>query len=179
LIAKAGFLTPHTLITNDPEAVLEFWHRHGRIIYKSISSERSIVKEFTARDIERLDAVRLCPVQFQELLQGDDLRVHVVGDKVFATIISTPATDYRYADAQVGEPACFAATTVGPEVAQQCVGLASSLGLAVAGIDFKVSSGQLTCLEVNPSPVFTYFEARTRQGIAKAIAEYLWEAGRF
>src|SRR5262245_25653479 len=47
LIQAAGFATPPTLITNDPKAVHAFRREHGRLIYKSISSVRSIVREFT------------------------------------------------------------------------------------------------------------------------------------
>ena len=37
-----------TLVTNDPEAVREFRSRHGRVVFKSISGIRSIVREVDA-----------------------------------------------------------------------------------------------------------------------------------
>ena len=46
MIVGAGFLTPPTLITNDPQRVRDFHGEHGRIIYKSCSSVRSIVQEW-------------------------------------------------------------------------------------------------------------------------------------
>lgn len=44
LIRQAGFQVPETLVTNDPELVHDFRARHGLLVYKSISSVRSIVQ---------------------------------------------------------------------------------------------------------------------------------------
>jgi hypothetical protein len=174
LIVAAGFATPATLVTNDPDAVCAFAAEHGRVIFKSISSERSIVKELTDAEMERLEAIRWCPVQFQQRIEGDDMRVHTVGERVFATRMRTAATDYRYASRQVGRGAEFEPAELDDEVAERCVALGRSLGLEVAGIDFKAPpDGPLVCLEVNPSPVFSYYEANTGQPIAAAVAELL------
>src|SRR5439155_2993509 len=43
IIKDCGFAVPDTLVTTDPEAVLEFWNRHHNVVYKSISTRRSIV----------------------------------------------------------------------------------------------------------------------------------------
>src|SRR6185295_12859553 len=83
LIAAHGFLPPPTLITNDPEAVLAFREQHGRIIYKSVSGVRSIVRTVEDADLERLDRIRWCPVQFQAALDGVNIRVHVVDSRAY------------------------------------------------------------------------------------------------
>src|SRR5262252_6328344 len=44
LIRQHRFSIPETLTTNKPELVHEFHARHGRVVYKSISGVRSIVK---------------------------------------------------------------------------------------------------------------------------------------
>ena len=44
-LESLGFKTPRTLITTDPEAALQFWRRHGTVIYKSVSGVRSIVSD--------------------------------------------------------------------------------------------------------------------------------------
>ena len=100
LIRRFGFEVPETLITNDPELVKAFRARHQRIIYKSISGVRSIVQTFNDGDMDRLESIRWCPTQFQAFVDGTNVRVHTVGQKVFATAISTDATDYRYAHRQ-------------------------------------------------------------------------------
>lgn len=174
LIVHEGFEVPETLITNDPELVHAFRAAHGRIIYKSISGVRSIVQTFQDGDLERLDLIRWCPVQFQAYVEGTDVRVHVVGQEVFATEITSNATDYRYASQQTGAPAELKETRLSPEVAKKCVRLAQALGLAFAGVDLRLTPDRrVFCFEVNPCPGFSYYEANTGQPIARAVARYL------
>ena len=173
LIAQHGFLVPDTLITNDPDEVLAFQRQHGTIIYKSISAVRSIVQTLTEADLPRLDHIGWCPVQFQALVPGHDIRVHVVGDAVHATEIVSDCIDYRYAR-KLGGSAELRAITLPPEIAARCVALAAGLALPFSGIDLKrTPAGEYYCFEVNPSPAFSYFEANTGQPIARAVAEYL------
>jgi hypothetical protein len=174
LIRRYGFYVPETLITNDPEQVLAFRQRHKRIIYKSISGVRSIVQTFEDADMARFPSLRWCPTQFQQYVDGYDVRVHVIGTKVFATKINSNATDYRYARSQAGEAAELTAMELPDNVAQGCIDLAAGLELAFAGIDLKFApEGQVYCFEVNPSPGYSYFEANSGQPIAQAVADYL------
>ena len=89
LIAAHGLRVPPTLITNVPEEVLAFRRAYGKIVYKSLSSVRSIVKLFEDDDLARLERIAWCPVQFQAALEGTNIRVHVVDDIVFATEIES------------------------------------------------------------------------------------------
>ena len=177
LIRDQGFLVPETLITNDPELVREFRSRHGRIIYKSISSVRSIVQTLEDADDERLENLRWCPAQFQAFVQGTNIRVHTVGGEVFATAACTDATDYRYAARQTGESADLREAELDPELAERCVRLAKSLGLDFAGIDLKVTpDDEVYCFEVNPCPAFSYYEGNAGQPISDGLARYLMAA---
>jgi glutathione synthase/RimK-type ligase-like ATP-grasp enzyme len=100
--------------------------------------------------------------------------VHTVGGEVFATAITSTATDYRYAQRQTGEAATMDACDLSAELAARCVALAAALGLDLAGIDLRLTpGGQAYCFEVNPSPVYSYYEAHTGQPMATAIARYL------
>jgi hypothetical protein len=174
LIREHGFAVPETLITNDPDRVIAFRDQHGPLIYKSISSERSIVNRLNEHDFTRLQRIRWCPVQFQAFISGPNLRVHTVGQQVYATMINTQAVDYRYATQQTGTPATFMPYDPDDELAERCVRLAATLGLEVAGLDLKLATdGRIICLEVNPSPVFSYYELHTSQPIADAIARLL------
>ena len=174
LISQFGFEVPETLITNDPDLVRAFRARHQKIIYKSISGVRSIVQTFSDEDLDRLEHIRWCPTQFQAFVEGTNVRVHTVGEKVFPTAIRTDATDYRYAQRQAGDYAELREVELSDELAEMCVRLAEGLGLAFAGIDLKVTpDNRVYCFEVNPSPAFSYYEANTGQPIARAVAEYL------
>ena len=87
LIGEAGFLVPETLVTSNEAEAREFWQRHERVVYKSVSGVRSIVQELDEHAATRLGQVGLLPVQFQEFVPGVDIRVHVVGDRAFAAEI--------------------------------------------------------------------------------------------
>lgn len=173
LITRYGFKTPVTLITNNPEEVQQFQRQYQKIIYKSISGIRSIVQELTPSDLVRLDQIRWCPTQFQAYVAGINVRVHVIGEQVFATKINSQATDYRYAHSQ-GYEAELEAVELDGDLAQQCINLAQDLDLPFAGIDLNITpDDEVYCFEVNPSPGFSYFEQNTGQPIALAVARYL------
>jgi hypothetical protein len=173
VIRGYGLAVPETLITNDPASVRAFIAEHGRVIYKSASGVRSIVREMNPVDFERLDRVRDCPTMFQRLIDGTNVRVHVVGTRVFATEIDCDVVDYRYAGRDAAS-AHLRATTLSTSIEQRCVALASTLGLPFAGIDLMLGrDGRTYCFEVNPSPGFSYFQDATGQPIAEAVALYL------
>ncbi|MFI5898343.1 hypothetical protein ACIA5D_50540 [Actinoplanes sp. NPDC051513] len=176
LIQDAGFAVPETLVTNDPDLVRDFAARHPRLIYKSISAVRSVVSELAAADLDRLDAILWCPAQFQEYVNGFDIRVHVVGEQTFATRIDSEAIDYRYA-ARQGGVASFSAFRIDDDLACRCVALTARLGLSVSGVDLRLADdGEVFCFEVNPSPAFGYYEQRTGQEMSRSVA-YLLACG--
>ncbi|MDI3467836.1 MAG: hypothetical protein OJF50_006657 [Nitrospira sp.] len=173
LIRQHGFAVPDTIVTNEPDLVMKFHAEHKRTIYKSISGVRSIVQTLEEKDLARLDQIRWCPTQFQEFIEGTNVRVHVIGSEVFATSITTDATDYRYAQ-RAGKEAVLKAIELPAELSEKCVGLANALGLAFAGIDLKMTpANEAYCFEVNPSPAFSYYQSHTGQNIARAVARYL------
>ena len=172
-IQAAGFDVPATLVTTDPNAVREFWAEHTEVIYKSLSGVRSVVAKLEARHDQRLERVRWCPTQFQQYIQGPDYRVHVVGDRVFACEIRSPATDYRYASQQ-GLGIEIRPYQLPPDVSDRCRALSRSLGLNVTGVDLRHDpEGRWYCFEVNPSPAFSYYQAASNLPIDEAIADFL------
>jgi hypothetical protein len=178
IIREAGFGIPETLITNDPSTARAFiegaWEAGGNVIYKSISGVRSIVQMVQPGDFARLDRIRWCPTQFQRHVRGTDVRVHVVGHSVFAVAIDSAATDYRYAARQSGVDATLSPTELDRAAAAKCVALAERLRLPLAGIDLRQTpEGDHVCFEVNPSPAYSFYQDRTGQPIATAIARYL------
>lgn len=172
-IARCGFEIPATLVTSDPEAARAFRAEHGRVIYKSTSAARSIVRELDDASAGDLERVRDLPTQFQAYVPGDDVRVHVVGERVFATRIRCSGTDYRYA-AREGAPPELETFELPGEVEARCRALSRELDLALCGIDLRCTpEGAWTCFEANPSPAYTYYEDHTGQPIAEAIALHL------
>lgn len=168
LIRKAGFATPQTLITSNPDEVFSFLEKYKKIIYKSISAARSIVKIFDSDDLPRLSEIKNLPVQFQQYIPGNDYRVHIVGDDFFVAKITSNDDDYRYGKALVEN------SNLPYNIIERCFALSFDLGLPVCGIDLRVTpEGDCYCFEVNPSPGYSYYEAMTGQPISNAIGELL------
>jgi hypothetical protein len=168
IIKKAGFKTPHTILTNNRQFILDFKNMHNEIIYKSTSSIRSIAKKLDPYKEREFDKLICCPTQFQEYVEGVNCRVHIVGEKVFATKIISDAADYRYAIAKQ-EPFDLPLS-----IYQKSLLLSKMLKLPLCGIDFKITPERdWICFEVNPSPAYSYYEQATGQKISSAIADLL------
>lgn len=168
-LIREYFDTPASLATTDPDAARAFCDAHGDVIYKSLSSVRSIVKRLDSKRVEALGDIRNCPTLFQQYVAGTDYRVHVIADLALATMVGSDADDYRY-----DRSAERIAVELPEGVRSRCVALSRSLGLAFAGIDLRRSvRGTWVCFEVNPSPAYPYFEQPGRADIAEAVADLL------
>jgi glutathione synthase/RimK-type ligase-like ATP-grasp enzyme len=173
-ITRTCLKTPPTLVTNDPALVKDFAARHHATVYKSISSVRSIVRELNPA-VKDLSTVRALPTQFQARIPGDDVRVHVVGSRIFPTRICTKAVDYRYATRD-HESRDMTPTQLPQQIEEACFALSKMLELSMCGIDLKVTpQGHWYCFEVNPSPAYSFFEENTGQRISTAIVQTLQE----
>jgi hypothetical protein len=173
LIAAAGFKIPPTCVTSNPDSVMKFQKKHGRLIFKSISSVRSIVKELDTSRSKTLQRIKYLPTQFQEKLNGENIRVHVVGDVLFATKIESPVIDYRYAGRENKE--CNLVPFELPKaIEKRCFMVSEKLNLPLCGIDlFRTAKDEYYCFEVNPSPGYSYYQQSTEQDIATAMVKWL------
>ncbi|MEJ7809755.1 MAG: hypothetical protein WKG32_04985 [Gemmatimonadaceae bacterium] len=172
-IRSVGFAVPDTVITTSPDAAREFVARHGSVIYKSVSGVRSIVGELREVDTARLSEVRWCPTQLQERIAGIDVRVHVVGEELFACEVRCEAVDYRYAH-RTGHRVTLSRCQLPDDCAERCIALARATRLPLAGIDLRrTEEGAWYCFEINPSPGFTYYQHATGAPIDAAIAKLL------
>jgi len=174
-IADAGLSVPPTLVTTDPCKAQEFLAQHKRLVYKSISGIRSIVSTLGEQDMGRLERVATGPVQLQRWIEGIDVRVHVVGEKCFATAIESRADDYRYGD---GQHVSVVATEIDDDLARSLAQLTASMGLLFAGVDLRLTpQDEWICFEINPSPGFTFYEDATGQRITAAVTDLLLSQG--
>lgn len=173
LIQRAGLRVPPTLVTTDPAAARAFQDQYGDVIYKSASGTRSIVRRLSDSQQARLPLLRHGPAQFQAFVPGRNVRVHTVGDEIFATAIETDAVDYRYAHLE-GQDVAMSAVTLPTEVAAACLRISRDLDLVFAGVDLKETpDGDFVCFEVNPCPGFIYYERHSGQPISAALADLL------
>jgi hypothetical protein len=178
IIRRCGFSIPETVVTNDPSVAIDFIDRCANdgdeVIYKSVSGARSVVETFHASDRERLPHIRWCPTQFQRKVRGTDIRVHVIGTRVFATRIQSDATDYRYSHKQSNSDPTLTAIELSQPLKQACIALAAALELSFTGIDLRImADGTVICFEANPCPAYTFYQFRTGVPIANALVSWL------
>ena len=172
-IRQAGFFVPETLVSNDAVAVRVFLEENPDAVYKSVSGVRSIVRPVDERHREFLDDVRWCPTLFQRVVRGTNYRAHVLGDDVLAVRIESDQLDYRYGSSTI------TVAELPAEIEQRCRRLSATLGLHFSGIDLiRTPQDQWYCLEVNPSPAYSYFEIGSGQPISAAIARFMMDADR-
>jgi hypothetical protein len=172
-IASLGFRVPDTLVTTDPAAAFAFWEQHTEVIYKSVSGTRSIVSRLRPEHRPRVEQLGACPTQFQQYIPGTEYRAHVVGSRVFACRIISAADDYRYST----DPVDVAQADLPDSIAELCIATAAAMDLPVAGIDLRLTpDGDWYCLEVNPSPGFSYYDVNRSPSIAEAVAALLAQA---
>jgi len=173
LLRQAGFKIPETLITNSAPEAKHFLKANSDVIFKSISGVRSIVEKVSAAHELQLDDVQWCPTLFQKVVPGNNYRVHVVNDEVFAVRIESDRLDYRYGNTTME------AEELPAEIAGKCCKITSSLGLHLSGIDLmRTPAGEWYCFEVNPSPAYSYFEMNSGVPVSKAIAKALIQANK-
>lgn len=190
IAAKLGFNVPQTLITSDAKSAAKFIKAQGVCITKPQASVApkidgkyynfytSYVK---AEDMPDLRNLHLAPSFFQQVIKAAyDIRVTVVGDKVFAAKIyntglktDSPIRDWRVGH-QKGNLQIEAFEDFPQALAQLCVQHVRALGLNFGAIDLVADkNGEFWFLENNPNGQWAFVEHATGQQIGKAIAELL------
>lgn len=102
---------------------------------------------------------------------GEDLRVLVIGGKVFGAMKRTaPLGDFRANITSGGTGEAFEVT---PEIEKIAQETAQLLGLEIAGIDLLFDSRGFRVCEANSNPGFRGFEKYCNTNVADQIAEYI------
>jgi glutathione synthase/RimK-type ligase-like ATP-grasp enzyme len=188
-VAKAlGFDIPATLHTNDPDAVRAFFDANeGRVVTKlqgALSQSMQATGDFlyTSRlsrtDLEALGGLSLAPQVFQEEIDKvRELRVVVVGERVFTGAIDTRALPHAAVDwrrARLSDDVMWTHATLDDATAQRACALVDALGLVTGALDFIESTdGRLVFLEVNPAGEWGFLERELALPIGDALAEAL------
>ncbi|MFY0568499.1 MvdC/MvdD family ATP grasp protein [Archangium lansingense] len=185
--ARLGFSLPETLMTNHPDAFLEFYAAHGGgLISKALGStdlkrDGQSLQVYTSpvrrRDTLNYRAIRHAPVIFQPYVPKQlELRVTVVGRHVFAAAISSQENrstrhDWRHYD----DPSvCYQPYDLPAELEARCVRLVEELRLSYGAIDLILTpDGDYVFLELNSNGQWGWIEVLTGMPIADAIADWL------
>ncbi len=183
---RLGLQVPRTLVTNDPERALRFYDAcEGRLVSKVLrhggalrAGEKHLPYTHVVRrrDLQHLAGVERAPVIFQELVPKRlELRVTVVGERVFAAALDSQSSPFAREDCRRADDLVpCTAHDLAPEVEALCVRLVQALGLSFGAIDMVLTpEGEHVFLEVNASGQWAWVETRAGLPITDALADLL------
>jgi glutathione synthase/RimK-type ligase-like ATP-grasp enzyme len=176
--SECGLQIPHTLVTNDGEALKRFVERSPEgVIFKPFLSPEGafcVTKDLLAEHLSRLDLLANAPVIFQERVPPyKDVRVTVVGQKLFAAECQSPLLDWR-TDLNIK----WNAHPLSSECESAILRLVSRLGLDFGSLDFRMRpTGDYIFFEINPNGQFLFLEVDDAElPVSAAIADFLFAA---
>lgn len=176
LYDREGVSIPDTLFTNDPDEVLSFYDAHDRVVYKPIT-KGAVPSELTEADLdERLDDLATAPVQFQEFVPGEDLRIYLLdGEIVGAARYESEYLSFQHAVVEgEGERVDVEPISVPDDLGDALVRAADVTGFTFAAADVRRRpDGSYALLELNEAPRFVAPDVYGDQDVSGALAEYL------
>lgn len=185
LIAKEiGFLLPSSIITNQPEQFRRFVNENKDdcIIKPIFSGQIGWPDMQKVVYTSRLDCMPLssqieaCPTYIQNRLKKKfDIRVTVVGTKIFAVRIHSQSNTETLTDWRVGENLLEHEIITLPEALKtQCQILLHTLNLNFGAIDFvETEENDFVFLEINPNGQWAWIQTQTGMEISDTIAKLL------
>ncbi|WP_176954954.1 RimK family alpha-L-glutamate ligase [Rhodoferax sp. OV413] len=172
-IGEAGFLVPPMLVTSDEAEAYAFLQTHGRAVFESASGVHTTVSAQDGGWLAHMQHQAPLPSQFQAYVPGVDVRVHVIGQQVFAAKARNGTIGSRQA---YGSEAFVqaVATSLPITVESQCAAMSASMGLHVSGIDLRLCpDGEYVCFEVNSAPTYRDLEQQSGLRLTAALAQLL------
>jgi ribosomal protein S6-L-glutamate ligase RimK-like protein len=188
-VAKSiGFEIPDTIISNDPSKISELYNRHnGKIIYKTIRTQfwynrkneafPIYTSPFSDRYFEDLDSLALNPAIYQENIDKKyDLRITVVGDKVFPAEIHSQLSEISKQDFRCYDisKTPYKKHELPDDIRIKCLNLIRKLHLQYGAIDMILTpDNRYIFLEINPSGQYGWVQHLTGMNISSAICDML------
>jgi glutathione synthase/RimK-type ligase-like ATP-grasp enzyme len=167
LLAGYGFAVAPSVTSCDADVLREFVS-DGRAVVKACSGVRGHTRELHVDDLDEYTPAE-GPIHLQRLVEGDDVRAHVVGDEVIAVRIESESINYRS-----GSGARYARWTPPPDLAEALVAASADLELAFTGWDLKLDAdGRAWMLEVNPMPGYSHYDTYADADISRALMRLL------
>ncbi len=188
---REGFELPPTLVTTDPDEFLDFYREYdGNIITKVLDQRCAhhrgdefdrYTEPVSPADVAYADSMRLCPIIVQSYVsKAVELRITVVGAKVFAAEIESQKTNHTRHDWRQFDPnMSYRIHHLPDAVNARCVRLVQRLGLAYGAIDMILTPDErYVFLEMNPDGQYLWIEDLTGLAISDSICEFLLVGAR-
>nr|WP_314464305.1 hypothetical protein [uncultured Novosphingobium sp.] len=176
---ECGLAIPRTLITNDPDRAREFVDSEGpQIIYKAFQGTEEVWREtriLRASEHELLNTVRHAPVIFQQYIPATaDLRVTIVGQRIFAAAIDSSRSSYPVDFRMDMQDARITEAKLPSDLCAALLRLMGRLGLVYGAVDLRLTpDGDYVFLEINPAGQWLFIELATGTPISATIADEL------
>ncbi len=186
---ELGLETPPTIVTNEPVEAIIFYNSYPEVICKLLSHDfygyepedelavyTSLVDESTLQMY--VDDISKCPTMFQARTpKSMDIRVNVVGDKVFTAAIFSQdepesCVDFRL----VGNLTKLQTVShvLPKHIEQSCINMLKKYNLNFGAFDFSLTpDGRYVFFEVNLIGNWLWLEEMVGLGISEAIADLL------
>lgn len=189
---RIGFSIPETIVTSSPKEAKAFIASQKQAVTKPLDTGGYILNKkgyafYTSKITTSADfsGLPLAPAIFQQAVDfAADIRVTVVGKKVFSAAITSesfdnPSEEKKHVrDWRISseKDIQIEAHALSEKIAELCVAHVKELGLQFGAIDLVLDKkGKYWFLENNPNGQWAFVEDATKQPIGKAIAELLMQ----
>jgi len=184
---RLGFPIPRTLVTNDAPAAADFIKSVSAAVVKAVSTSGAeldgrawslFTHPITVADLSPTMSLQIAPCILQEQIpRKSDIRVTVVGSKVFSTEISirgeraATEVDWR---AVVAKDLHYVPHALPNSLAELCRSMMKQLDLRYGCFDFiRTPDNRYVFLEINPSGQWGWIEHETDVPITSELAQLL------
>ncbi len=170
-VKQLGVRIPATLVSNDPEEVIEFVQSQKRLIFKPVygGAHTQFINQSHLQPKRLSLVLSLSPVTIQEYIPGTNIRTYVIAESIYAAEIRSNSLDFRE-DLE----AELIPIDLPEYIQQQCLAITKALMLEWTAIDWRLSpEGEYLFLEANPSPMFLHFERQTAFPITEQLVKLL------
>jgi hypothetical protein len=174
-VAKvAGFQTPHTLVSQDPDQIRSFCGTfNNKVIAKAVrgtTKRPTVTILLTDAMLQADDSLRICPTIYQELVVGTcHVRATCFGDHVYAAVIESNELDWR---PNLDVP--VRAVDLDAKIASGLLEILSVFGLKMGVFDLKLNArGEPIWLELNPQGQFLFIEGLCGLKLIDGFCEFL------
>jgi glutathione synthase/RimK-type ligase-like ATP-grasp enzyme len=186
LANEVGLTIPDTIITNSLQPVLVQNSSSATYVAKPLrcalvgnGDEERVIFSNRIDSLDELDPIKLslAPVIFQQEIEKEsDIRVTIIGAKVFAVEILSQAHAETRTDWRRGAriDLVHRQHELPKNTADMCLSLTKLLGLNFGAIDLVLDkNNKYWFLEINPNGQWAWLENRTKQPLTKAIVDEL------
>jgi len=161
---QIGFSVPRTVVSNNPERVIDTGDGKTAAIYATAMSP----------DTLSADSIRLCPGIYQQKIEkARELRVTCMGEELFAVSIEGKlSTGVDIRREMIDLP--HIPFDLDPKTAEYCHRLRTTFGLHYCAIDLvQDTDGKIWFLEINPNGQWGWIEKKTGLPLSDAMIRLL------